>query len=189
MPRPILYKYRSLENFEFFVDILVNQQLYATTYPNMNDAMEGIYYHLGLTPKILREIKKEKDNLMICSLSKKMNDPLLWAHYANGSRGVNLKVEITANYVDIKEIDYTDLPAISTIVNAQKTAKEILTHKHESWKYEDEVRVFTDKPTVKVLIRQIILGERISPKHRDLVKALTSKLLPDVQIIEFEDLF
>lgn len=188
MPRPIYYKYRSLDNFEFFVDILLHQRLYATSYENMNDAMEGIYYHYGLPRNILRNIKDGKENLKICSLLKKQNELLLWAHYANGSRGVNIGVEITGHNLDIRNIIYGDAPTISAYLDAGRTAKEILTHKHDSWNYEEEVRVFATNSYVEILVKEIILGEKISSHHKSLVKKLAEKLVPDATIIEYKDL-
>lgn len=188
MPRPIYYKYRSLDNFEFFIDILLNQKLYATSYENMNDAMEGIYYHYGLPRNILKNIKNGKENIKICSLSKKKNEPLLWAHYANGSRGVNIGVEITGHNLGIKDIIYGDIPTISACSDPSKTAKDILTFKHDSWSYEEEVRVFSTNSHVKVLVKEIILGKKISSHHKSLVKKLAEKLVPDAKIIEYGDL-
>lgn len=190
MLKPIYYKYRSLENFEFFIDILLNEHLYATSYEMMNDAMEGIYYHYGLRPNVLKDIKSSKEKFKICSLSKKRNEPLLWAHYANGSRGVNIGLEITGHNLDIREISYDGAPKITKCINANSTAKEILTHKHESWIYEEEVRVFTnfENPYVKVHIKEIILGEKISSKHKLLVKKLVKKLIPSANVIEYKNL-
>lgn len=81
MKRGIYYKYRSLQNFGNFVDIIVNQQLYAAYYSDMNDAMEGVYYAYGLKPQVLKEIKNSKEKFRICSLSGNRNEPLLWGHY------------------------------------------------------------------------------------------------------------
>mgnify|MGYP001801434879 FL=1 len=41
----LLYKYRSLENFKNFVDIILKNRLYAATYKDLNDPMEGKYYY------------------------------------------------------------------------------------------------------------------------------------------------
>lgn len=181
------YKYRSLENFEFFVDILVNQQLYATSYKDMNDAMEGIYYESGIPPSALLEIKEEKERFNICSLSRDCNNPLLWAHYANGSRGVNIGIEVEESEIlDFKDIIYGDLPTIRDCSNTLLTAKKILTHKHKSWEYEEETRIFTsyNEKYVKIEIKKIILGERISDQHKQLIKSLAEKLVPNAQLIE-----
>ena len=39
----VLYKYRAFTSFENVVDIIVNQRLYAASFKNMNDPMEGCY--------------------------------------------------------------------------------------------------------------------------------------------------
>ena len=39
----ILYKYRSLTNFERILDITLNQRLYCSTYDKLNDPFEGIF--------------------------------------------------------------------------------------------------------------------------------------------------
>ena len=38
----ILYKYRGLENFKFFLDILLNNRLYASEYENMNNSLRNL---------------------------------------------------------------------------------------------------------------------------------------------------
>ena len=37
----ILYKYRSLDNWKFVLDIFLNKRLYAASFYDMNDPMEG----------------------------------------------------------------------------------------------------------------------------------------------------
>lgn len=37
------YKFRSLENIKRFLDILINERLYAARYDKLNDPMEGSY--------------------------------------------------------------------------------------------------------------------------------------------------
>lgn len=39
----ILYKYRSLTNLEHVFDIILNQRLHCSTYPELNDPFEGIF--------------------------------------------------------------------------------------------------------------------------------------------------
>lgn len=37
------YKFRSLQNLRFFLDIIINERLYAAKYDELNDPMEGAY--------------------------------------------------------------------------------------------------------------------------------------------------
>lgn len=39
----ILYKYRSLANLEHVLDIILNQRLHCSTYPELNDPFEGLF--------------------------------------------------------------------------------------------------------------------------------------------------
>ena len=39
-----LYKYCDVSNFRFFVDILLNNQLYGAKYDELNDPFEGILF-------------------------------------------------------------------------------------------------------------------------------------------------
>lgn len=43
MTNNFVCKYRSLDDFEYFVDIIVNQKLYVAEYTTLNDPMEGHY--------------------------------------------------------------------------------------------------------------------------------------------------
>ena len=82
------YKYRSLNEFKYILDILINQQLYATNYKNMNDPMEGLFYTYNLDEKCKKAIKGGKKERKFCSLSSKPNELLLWGHYADGCKGI-----------------------------------------------------------------------------------------------------
>ena len=41
----LLYKYRSLENIERFLDIIIEKKLYGALYKEMNDPMEGYFQY------------------------------------------------------------------------------------------------------------------------------------------------
>ena len=44
---PTFYKYRSLENWRFVLDIFLNKRFYAAPFASLNDPMEGRYYYVG----------------------------------------------------------------------------------------------------------------------------------------------
>ncbi|MDR2207328.1 MAG: DUF2971 domain-containing protein [Flavobacteriaceae bacterium] len=186
----ILYKYRSLEDFRYFLDIILNNRLHAAKYPKLNDPMEGIFYSLGLEKDILEEIAKDKMKYKICSLSRKKNDELMWSHYANGHKGVVLGINInTSKYYDIMCVKYDGLAFIEEQDIHCQTAREILRHKLEDWKYEEEIRVLVSKQNyVKVGIKEIIFGRRTSSFDKKLIKNLIKKLNLDIQLIEADDI-
>ena len=95
----MLYKYRSLNNFKYFVDIILNNRLYASPYFDLNDPMEGYYLYPNgkYSDSILKKIKGEKEKIRICSLTRYENNELMWAHYADGHGGICLGFSVRDN--------------------------------------------------------------------------------------------
>jgi hypothetical protein len=181
-----LYKYRSLENFKFIVDILINKRLYAAKYFDLNDPMEGVYsYQSGeLDENIRKRLLGEKKELRICSLSEINNDILMWSHYANGHRGVAIGVEINTNKYAVNRVIYDGQKTVSDTNYNNLSAEEILKHKADCWEYEQEWRVFSNTEFVPVTIKEIILGIKIDTKDASLVKKLGEKINSDIEVIE-----
>ena len=86
----ILYKYRSLGNYKYFIDIIVNNRLFAADYKSLNDPMEGMYYYRdGVVDVQTRNfIFNNKQKIKIGSLSMSSDNVVMWTHYANGHKGV-----------------------------------------------------------------------------------------------------
>ena len=57
----LFYKYRSLENLERFLSIIIDRKLYGALYSEMNDPMEGYYKY---DPKIEKELLMGKRKLI-----------------------------------------------------------------------------------------------------------------------------
>ncbi len=184
----ILYKYRSLENFRNFIDIIVNNRLYAATFKDLNDINEGqYYYHPGfISEEIIERLKQEKNELRICSLSEVNYKELLWAYYANGARGVAIGVIVDEILYKVKKMNYDGITTVKSKDYNDKTAREILSHKTIHWKHEREKRVFTDKEFVKVEIKEIITGKGISESDLLLLEKLIPKINPKIKIIKAE---
>jgi hypothetical protein len=186
-----LYKYRSLENFKNFVDIILKNRLYAAKYKDLNDPMEGQYYYS--TGELNRDIKnkllEEKGELRLCSLSKVNNNELMWSHYTNGQRGVALGLKIDNSIYTVKEIDYNGLAYIRNDNFDDKTAIEILSHKLNVWNYEEEVRVFIrNNHFIDILVEDIIIGRAMSNSDFSLIRELVEKINPNINIIRAEAL-
>ena len=182
----IIYKYRSLENFKNFVDILINNRLYASNYKSMNDPMEGHYYYSEgvLKENIRNKIFEEKNAQKFCCLAKNSIHTLMWSHYANGHKGVAIGVKIDKKKYTVKEIEYfNDLTLIDRYDSM--TAKEILSRKLIEWEYEQEVRVFLNNSTnnfIDIEIVEIILGININDEDENLIRKLIEKINPKIQI-------
>ena len=94
-----LYKYCDVSNFKFFVDILLNNQLYGAKYDELNDPFEGILFSrtVEMSESVAEQRQKLRDarkDYRICSLSEVHDDNLMWSHYANGHRGCGVEVVV-----------------------------------------------------------------------------------------------
>jgi len=190
MMTKILYKYRDLDNFKYFVDILLNNRLYAAKYKDLNDPMEGHYYNINgrLNRDIRDKLLEEKGEFRLCSLSKIKDNQLMWSHYAKGHRGVAIGLRVNENQFKVKPIQYDGLTSICNEDYNHQTAIDILSHKLEVWNYEEEVRVFVkDKNFIDVCIEEVITGVNITESDFNLVDQLVKKINRSIRIIKAND--
>ena len=184
----VLYKYRSVENFKNFVDIILKNRLYAAQYKSLNDPMEGqYYYHDGELDKNIRDkIYGEKQRLRLCSLSQTKNNELMWSHYSNGHKGVAIGVVIDDSDATIRQIEYND--NLSLVRNQDyngQTAIDILSHKLGVWNYEKEVRVFVEgKQYINVKVKEIITGRAMKDEDFEFIEEFIKKVNSKIKIIK-----
>ena len=79
-------------NLKRFIDIILNERLYASRYDELNDPMEGAYLTDPSNGNIIRLLREEKYKTRICSLSKDYKHTLLWSHYADSHTGCCIEV-------------------------------------------------------------------------------------------------
>lgn len=179
-----LYKYRALEPFRFLVDTLLKRRLYAAPYFDLNDPMEGRYIATAdgsIDKDIERLIRGNKEKIRICSLSRNPEIDLMWAHYANGSRGLVLEVGVSDRY-DLRPVKYSGPAKVSVNALNPTTAQDVLSSKLAAWEYEEE-RVFIENSHfVDIELKSIIVGSRMSPQDFSLLSGLAEKLCPEVPI-------
>lgn len=182
--KEILYKYRSLANFERFLDILLNKRLYGAVYNTLNDPMEGYFKGDNLIDSEWQRLREERKNLRICSFAGNHTSNLLWSHYADEHRGCCIAVEVPdrckwqrwdVNYV-------SQPPVISTGTPAGDAIKTICSTKSDFWAYEQEVRFVKpvannrQSPFLPVRILEIYLGVRVSDERERLIRRLVEQI-------------
>lgn len=182
----LLYKYRSLDNFKNFIDIIVNNRLYAAKYDDLNDPMEGHYlYKDGILDENMRnKIYDNKQILRLCSLAKKPDNFLMWSHYSNGHKGVAIGVRINEVEFEVNDIEY--LPNLRYFENPNfLDAITILSSKINLWEYEQEVRAFTKNGEnfIDVIVEEIHIGSKMSNQDYSLIRKLIEKVNPNIRII------
>jgi len=191
----LLYKYRSFSQFEYVLDILINERLYCAQYKDLNDPFEGTFYALlengvrnsyqrksgqqfvsGKEPVTVDNLYVSTDRTRICSLSKSCSDVRLWSLYADGHTGMAIEIDFSAHLRDICEVQYNDaLPSLhnSTLLTSP-SPEDVLTQKSVHWSYEQEYRLIQSGEWYSIYgrIKRIILGPRASRDREDLLRKL-----------------
>ena len=98
----------------------------------------------------------------ILCFSRLGNQPAMWVHYAEQMKGVCLECEISDD--SLFEVSYSEERLVFDVtsddyLNSQKCRDdviEIIRHKHKSWEYEAEVRLFIDIKDKRVIRRSLI---------------------------------
>ena len=196
MTEPPLYKYRSLANWQFFEDIVINRRLYAAPYRTLNDPMEGLLYLFDkkVSTTYRDSVRSASGRLNVCSLCESRSNTLLWSYYADGHKGVAIGVtalDRTSPRVDKpQKVTYDMTVTIDPKTERSKlpgaVAKRVLSQKLTFWNHEKEHRVFTTQRYVPVEIREIVLGCSISKSDARAVRELTSRHAPAVPVTQLE---
>lgn len=195
----LLYKFKSLQNIEFALDIILNERLHCASYSELNDPFEGLFhtifypYTLPLTfPTIYfkKKIKKcqtiedlhtKLEHSKICSLSKSLNDVRLWSHYADGYKGIAIEIDFSENGEDIYEVEYVSkLPEFGNTILAGPSPAKVLSFKTEHWLHEEEYRIIQKNNYYPITgqIKSIFTGRGISKFHLALLEKITPPQIP-----------
>jgi hypothetical protein len=190
----VYYKYRSLngKNWEFLLDIILNNRLYCAKYYELNDPMEGFYRTRENLPQNLRhDILNRKSNFRICSLANEDTNKLLWAHYANGCKGVVIGIKTKES---VQSVIYEGLNELDNLlIRPNQDISSIFLHKLKEWNYENESRIILDTHSeyVEIKVVEIIFGLRTNQNTKDLlaslIKGLNRKIIIKQQNREFEN--
>jgi len=189
-----LFKFRSLSNIEFVLDIIYNQRLYCATYDNLNDPFEGLFIsnllNLSQRPKGAQLLGDDEagyqvvvsakhinnqalENSRICSLSQSISDVRLWSYYGDGHTGIAIEIEVDDEDPLLHKVNYcNELPRVDLGYLGDADILSLLRKKTLHWQHEQEFRIVSDEKyyCIKKKIRSIYLGSRVSPFHADILK-------------------
>lgn len=194
----ILYKFKSLDNFEQVTEALLGQRLYCPTPSELNDPLEGC---IGVQfPKDLMsngKIEFEEaakywfghydlvNQYRVCSFSKDPESILMWSYYTGGHAGICIEVDVSEHSNLLREVKYIkDFSEVDT-----SSVEAILTHKLDAWKHEKEYRViFKQKNNIKFIsakFRVVLVGAGVKEKYfRPVFKLCATANLP-IEIASF----
>lgn len=178
-----LYKFRSLENFDRIVDILVNKRFYLSKWNNLNDPMEGYFHYIifdtdmNYKDKIERFIS-DKNELRICSFTNTYYPILLWAHYANQHKGITIEVTLNSKeYENLFKVKYgKNIPALNFDLNP--TPYDVLSSKIKHWSYEREYRIIDKEEFISIgEITGVYFGIKTDNYQKTIIKDLLKNLI------------
>ncbi len=172
----LVYKYRG-GSFKRDLQSLKNDTFWASNTKQLNDPYEGFISikdyqqqlnnlknifsqhraHLTLIEQSLKNIIDMKDTkLGILSLSKRYDDELLWAHYANSHKGFCIEYDLDRllskqnpkhRFFDIQYSDKIPNLDFSQLLGQNDPdilIKKMLGYKSKRWEYEQELRIITE---------------------------------------------
>jgi len=168
------YKFRSTENYDYLLDIIVNNRLYCADHKDLNDVFEAdirVGRDIGREVEFMRKMRHFNELLRsyrICSLTKGFDNPLLWAYYASGFTGIAIELELPDDHKQVYEIEYSDeFDFFSDFIDDYENPAQIvrpLLRKRISWKHEKEIRILSKDRyfDIKGMITGVIIGPRMN---------------------------
>lgn len=153
------------DNFENFwkknkhtKSIFENSELFAQNYKKFDDVDECVYLvdksiSKTLTDKIYNE---KQENVICCFSSSKIigtyGEELMWAHYANSSKGIRIDFTIDKEFEDIyvKKVEYKPKKQFNNGAQLKEELnnnklENIMCRKSKAWAYEKEHRAIFHK--------------------------------------------
>lgn len=187
------FKFRGINDRLF--DSLAKSELYFSVPEKLNDPFDcrvdiqkaldnAIAITTGEERSFLLRVKNQADSFLkdvdrdlktygIWSYSRELINPLMWAHYAQGHKGLCLTYELPEEFwnheldvvVGVSAVDYEANPVTDWFVKEAREFREnasegfkrfgvdliirLLTAKDECWKYEQENRLVARHPGPK----------------------------------------
>lgn len=140
-------------------DIFENSGLYAQNFKNFNDVDECVYLaNQFIKEELIEEIYIAKKNQVICcfssrsALEKTYGEELMWAHYANGSKGMRIDFTIDKEFEDtyVKKVEYKPKKQFNNGAQLEEELnnnklENIMCRKSKDWEYEQEYRAIFHK--------------------------------------------
>jgi len=186
-----LYKYKSLENLWYVLDMVVNQRLYCAHWKELNDPLEG-RYELSLGSKsqktevtMASRIENARDAYRIASLTADPTNFLMWSHYANGHKGIVIEVDVDERE-ELYKVIYSPFSSVFTDkLQTKEDMRHLFNGKSEEWKYEEEYRIITESKFFPLIrpVSKILLGPMVDENLSNILKNILPK---SVEVINMQ---
>ena len=154
---------------------------------------------------IISRIQQDLPNMGVCCFSIKMDNSLMWSHYADSHKGVCLHYEIPTEFLNSNEkigwapVTYRNNPLTHWLISkmdeewdANRTCLEImrcvLAMKRKAWRYEKEGRLlrFSSGPIEipREFLKQICFGLNTPYADKALLINIVSKNYRNVHFLK-----
>lgn len=151
-----------------------------------SDNTELLNYFLKDKEKLMSIIYEAKTKVInsrgVFALSKKVDDILLWSHYAESQSGVAIELELKEDpsfFLMPRNMEYVDsYTPTNYLTDSLGTVDKILSTKFSGWKYEDEMRIYKDNSADKDIvinpkaIKAVYFGIKAKSKDIQSIKEL-----------------
>lgn len=182
MEHKMLYKYKSVDNLEYLLDIIQNQRLYLADIEELNDPLEGLMmecsgwagcsYYNG-TPILHPHYRGALEKYRILSLTEEKDNIVMWSHYSNNFNGVCIEIGTEGQLSTAEKVDYSETVVKNRELSLYESAELALRMKLKEWSYEKEWRVIISDQRYLQLkkgeIKKIIIGHKVSELIRDII--------------------
>ncbi|WP_223999047.1 DUF2971 domain-containing protein [Aureimonas sp. SA4125] len=164
--------------------------VFCPTYPEMNDAMEGLYdaayggNERHQYRRFVESVRHQKLSLGIAAFSESWDNELMWAHYADGFRGICIAYDVESlldgledQTATLARMAYGEQPQTVEVSGRDEGehARAILSTKSLKWVYEREWRLFvTSRGQAGYepgAVRHVWLGARMQPDIKNRVQS------------------
>lgn len=210
--RSYIYLYSFRRFNEYSLSDLINKEITVSPSKNMNDPFDSII-NLWSNEKQLEKTCKEHKHVKNLSRSfdyfrirsfcngdteDALNSLLMWSHYADEHRGYCIKYKLSKHFIKQDENDSFEHMFLKPIIYRKDEDKVDISEmttintdlafatKHESWGYENEVRLIVYNPNKEdafygipldkdSCIEAIYFGCKCDPKTIKTIKNLFSK--------------
>jgi hypothetical protein len=224
----VFFKFRAINKYP--IDGLVKSTIYFASPKDLNDPFDcrvdikkaaeractqlsgekkRILTRLAGMERYLDQIQKDTADVALCSFSLVLEEPLLWAHYANQHKGLCLTYTFPESFLNnpdsilaVKKVEYEDDAMTNWFVQNTPTqetdfheftlgiVKKILSVKSPVWGYEKEARVIrvSNGPfqIERDHFKQICFGLDTPDADIDLMRTLVDKSGYNVQFCKIE---
>jgi len=180
------YKFTSLASIERVIDVFVNKRLYASNYKSLNDPMEGFYLsEINFNNRVRDLIYNQKQEIRICSFTKKVENNLMWTHYADSFKGIAIGFELSKQLENsIYAMNYEGLHNYDSMISENQNLLKIFQCKLPEWEYENEYRIIglTQNEYVNIKPEELIFGLHVNVNIKKMFWHFISNLNQNISL-------